>query len=801
MIIHTPNVFKPETAVRYDHTGPLIDFLVEKFPAGFPGGYGRIFVNNVEVPVDDFDMEVKDDDVVVMLTGEPHGPISTAFAAYIAGTATVGQFIFVTIAINLALSLASAAITALFAKKPGGGRQARKVYEIGSAQNQPALGEVIAEHYGRLWFYPDVASQPYTFFQNNDQFIHQILLLGAGEYEVENIRFGSTEIDLLPAGIAEYMVLGPADHRSQYGQIESLFGINEDVVTVPDVQDISLSRNAQGSFFGKAYDTGTYLKGKEPPTGFYTGDTVTLIGDKINSINNHRLTSTVTGISGNTLDLATLNNDGGNPWYQAVKDDDGWRGWFEALPSGKVANRIDLDFVFAYGLYWTDDDGDFRKRYCYIDVEVQQINDLGVNIGAVITRSYIYNAATNDPIRKTESIAVPTGRYKVRVRRNDRDDAKPSEMSRVSWTGLKAYAVNTPGQFVYGDVTLIALKMKASNALSNTADRISVKAIRKLPTLASDLATTAATTNVADAFTHIIREADPDGADVDALKSLATRWAGTNGFNYRFTSPTTVFEALQIVASSHRAQPEAYAKKMSMRPDDAKLFDQYIVSHENMVKDSYRCGIQLSGQTGLVDGYRLAYTDPNAPRQLYVTYPSNASTPESLEAYGCTDAATALAQAQYLWAKRQGVRRVLDFKTEWHANVFSIGDRIAVLQNLVDTVRTARVLDYAGSVLTVDAVFEAPSIVVRLSDQYGQPSEPIAASMTGNQITLSALPSFPIFGINSGQDPTPVVIGAMSSFVRSYLVTSLAPEDNGVAVSCISYTDGPYAYPIPGEVV
>jgi hypothetical protein len=387
------------------------------------------------------------------------------------------------------------------------------------------------------------------------------------------------------------------------------------------------------------------------------------------------------------------------------------------------------------------------------------------------------------------------------VRRNDRDDAKSNEMSRVQWRGLKAFAINTAGQFIYGNVTLLGLKMKASNALGNTSDRISVKAIRRLPTVQSGFASIEATTNVADAFAAIVRQADVNGIDLPKLQTLAGQWANTNGFNYRFVDATTVYDALQTVASNHRSKPEAYARKLSMRPDRAIAFDQYLVSHENMIKDSYSCGIKLTDDGSIIDGVRLAYADPNSVRELYVTFPANSSSPEAISFIGCTDAATALAQAKYLWAKRVAARRVVEFRTEWQGNAFSVGDRIAVLQNLVDTVRTARVMEVNGNDLVIDAVLDAPSIIVRLTDEFGNASIPLPASMAGNIITLASAPPFAIHGINSGQDPTPVVIGAMESFKHSYQITSITPDDDGVSVSAISYTDAPYLYPIPGEVI
>lgn len=786
MIYVLKNVYHPEDHYTIEFSGALIDLLQTHWPQGF-SGHSAIYVNGVLLPVEDYDADVSDDDRVVIMPDVPAG----------LETATIYLLV------QIAVLLVSVALSFLLMPKQPKSRGGKgRVYSIGSGQNVPALGEIIAEHFGRCWFFPDVASQPYVQYINNDQFVYQLLLIGSGEYRIDNIRVGNTPLASIPAGLVDYRVYGPADHKSQFGVIQQDFNLFEDVISSTDVQGLDFARNANTSFAGKAYSDNKYIEGTEVVSGFSVGDVVTLLAEYSDANTaNHNKTTTITSISGTRMYLATLLNDAGNPKYQVVKEDIGWRGWFDACPIGKTTDRIDLDIEFPQGLFYTDDDGDLRNMSTWIDIEIQQIDDNSVSIGAPITAQKYFKKATRDPMRFTFSYAVPAGRYKVRLRRNNADDIVSRNTSKVFWNGLKAYAINTPGQFAYGNVTILAIKMKASEALSSASDKISVEATRILPTVASNFTVKAPTTNVCDAFAQVVRDTDPLGVDVPSLQELATRWAGTNGFNFRFEDRTTVYSALQTIALSHRAQPQAYARLLSMRPDDAKPFDQFVISQEQMRVDSYRCGVNIGLVNSDIDGYRVGYQDPNGTTILYAAYPVTALSPEEVTLDGCTNVDTAVAQAKFLYARKQVLRRVVSFETEFDALCFSIGDRISVVSNVLDNVRTVRVLSQAGNVLTVDGVMEAPEAKVRVRDEYGQPSDLISASMTGNQLTLAALPPFPIYGIDAGQESTTVVIGAEASFNRSYTVTEISPSSSSVSVSATSYSPVPYLFPIPGEVI
>ena len=797
MIYHVPSLFDHTKVKTAKFEGSLIEHIVERYPTGWPGGYGRVFINQRELIVDNYDTMVCDSDTVIIVTNELHEP--TTAGILIAG-ATIS---WVTVA-SIVLTLLSAIMTAVFAKRKLGdkGRREKRVYSIAGAQNQPALGEVITEHFGKIWFYPDVASQPYTENISNDMYLSQILLLGAGEFDIHGLVFGNTQFELLPPGLVSYRVFAPQDHKKQYGVIQSEFNVYEDVVTSEDVQGLDFSRNGEDAWSGRSPEaSGNGLTGSEIPSGFAIGDVVMFLGQTYWAM--HRTTHTIANIQGVKMFFsAPLVADDHN--YQVVKvvgGDDGWRGWFNTLPVGKTTNRLDFDFELPRGLNYIDNEGRVYNWNCTINIEIQGIDENDQNVGPLITKTFALRKGTRDPLRFTATYAIDPGRYKVRCRRDDADDVSGHTFSQVGWTGLKAFCVNTFGQYAYGNVTLIAIKMKASAALSSTADRISVLATRKLLTVASDFTTFAPTVNPVDSFAHVVRESDVNGVDVTSLKALGTKWAGTNGFNFRFDEQLTVYDALQLIASSHRATPEGYAKQLTMRQDVAKPFDQYIVTQENMVKESYSCGLRLGNEDGLIDGYRVSYRDPNGVRELYVVIPSGAISPEEFDFAGCTDKDTAIAMGNYLWAKRSTLRRAIEFSTEWDGNVYNVGDRISVLQNLVDTVRTARVVSAAGAVLTIDAITPTPiQVVVRLRNQYGEPSDLLNGILDLNVLTLSAPPAFPVFGADSSQDQTTVAMGTLTSFSNSYIISAIDPTSDTVQISGYSYSDAPYAYPIPGEV-
>ena len=65
---------------------------------------------------------------------------------------------------------------------------ASPTYSITAQGNQARLNEPIPAIYGRHLVYPDMAAEPYQEFADNEQYLHQFLCVGQGEYEIEEMR-------------------------------------------------------------------------------------------------------------------------------------------------------------------------------------------------------------------------------------------------------------------------------------------------------------------------------------------------------------------------------------------------------------------------------------------------------------------------------------------------------------------------------------------------------------------------------------------------------------------------------------
>ena len=97
-------------------------------------------------------------------------------------------------------------------------------YSLSAQGNQARLGQPIPSVYGRHLIYPDLATRPYQEFAGGEQYLHQLHVIGQGEFELEQLRIEDTPI----ASFEEvtYEVVGP-------GGTVTLF--ETDVITAPEV--------------------------------------------------------------------------------------------------------------------------------------------------------------------------------------------------------------------------------------------------------------------------------------------------------------------------------------------------------------------------------------------------------------------------------------------------------------------------------------------------------------------------------------------------------------------------------------
>ncbi|MEX3915969.1 host specificity factor TipJ family phage tail protein [Paraburkholderia sp. BR10872] len=136
--------------------------------------------------------------------------------------------------------LVNAIVPTVSASSSVTGTTTSPTYSLQSSGNSARLLDSMPAAYGRMKLTPDLASQPYTEYSDNDQYLYELFCITQGELAIESILIGDTPI----ANFSEidYEIVGP-------NQAVTLFPDN--VVTSAEVGGIELQApNDSGDWVG-----------------------------------------------------------------------------------------------------------------------------------------------------------------------------------------------------------------------------------------------------------------------------------------------------------------------------------------------------------------------------------------------------------------------------------------------------------------------------------------------------------------------------------------------------------------------
>ncbi len=234
------NPLQPDQLEYFRHAGPFIDWLQVHFPDGF-GAPTIIVCNGRRLHTPDFDYVVGPDDEVYLVADPGEAIILGAL---------------VSAAISAALSFVTDWIFAT-PDSPSEAQQPSPVYSLSVPTNQARLGQVVPVQYGEVLAVPDIASQPYTWFANNEQYLGMLLCLGQGEFQVDSVQVADTPEDQLAANVVVWQDFGPGDHQQTMGVIQAQTGVWENVDTSPEVSDQELVPGDIQTLFATGIDPAT----------------------------------------------------------------------------------------------------------------------------------------------------------------------------------------------------------------------------------------------------------------------------------------------------------------------------------------------------------------------------------------------------------------------------------------------------------------------------------------------------------------------------------------------------------------
>jgi hypothetical protein len=646
-------------------------------------------------------------------------------------------------------------------------------YTLAAQGNAARIEQPVPVQYGRMLSYPDFASQPYTQFEGGEQYLYQLLCLGAGAYEIEEIRIEDTPVESFPEITVQVVPPG--------GQV-TLFPTA--VTTSVEVSGQEMTGGKLGTYVwsGATVTVTQTAHGRAPGQPVYlqfTSGTAPTGGYAITGVTTNTFTVTV-GSSGSSS---------GNVSIQVLL---GGPTGFVAAPAGTLTYHLSVDVVLPRGLYGLDGDGELTTLSAIVQFQAQAIDDAGDPLGAWFTiGTHTITDRTATPIRRSfwyDTSGYP-GRFRVRAFRADGRVDQPEWGHDVSWTALRAY-LGAPTSFP--NVTLIAMRMRATNSLSLQASRrIAVLATRKLPvwngtSWSEPVPTRSIAWAIADAARHLAYGARLPASRIDlaALLALDAEWtARGDTFNARFDQAGTWWEAVTRIAAAGRAMPFMQGGRLRVVRDGPAAMPVALFSMRNIRAGSFALDY-LMPSDDTADAVDVSYWDQAtwSQRRVMARLPDSlAARPVKDEMFGVTDRAQAYREGMFRAACNRYRRRIVTFATEMEGFIPSLGDTIAIQHDVPGWAVSAEAIRWVPETrrlrLSEPVSFGAGAHYVGLRKRDGSLSGPwqVWRQEDPHVVRLAQAPDFTPY-TGSEEERTHVVFGPGAAWSCTAKVRSVTPR-------------------------
>lgn len=653
---------------------------------------------------------------------------------------------------------------------------ASPTYSLQAQGNTGRLESAIPEQFGRMVGYPDFAAQPYQEFAGNEQYLYHLLCLGRGQYDIEALRIEDTPVGNFPE--ISWEVVPPGAQVTLFptavttsvevsGQspvcVSATYTQTGYTVTVTKTaHGFTLGQSVYVDFAAQVDPTYVLVPGHYEITAYgssWVNDDWTFTPAVPGALDGYY---TIT--SAPTPDTFLVTSTVSQTVPTSTCTVSSWVGGFIVNASGTQANALGLDFVAPRGLYYATDSGSLSEVSVSVLVQARTVDAAGSPTGSWVALNggapIVYRGATNTPQRYSKRFDVAPDRYEVRVRRVDAESTESRVGNSIVWAGLRAYLPDTRD---YGDVTLVALRMRASNNLSSQASRkINVIATRKLPIWnGTAWSAPTATRSPAWAIAYACKQVGSTDAQIDlaALLTLDGVWA-TRGdrFDARYDAFVSFWEAVSKIAQAGRAKPFMQGGVLRVKRDQAQTIPVALFSMRNIVKGSF--GVDyLMPTADTADAVDVAYFDQTTwrPARVRAKLPGSlAARPAKVDLFGVTERDQAFREGMYQAASNRYRRRLVKFTTEMEGFIPSHGDLIAIQHDMPGWGQGGEVTAWDSGTLTLTLseplTWGTGTHYIGLRERDGSIGGPYAvtAGAAANQVVLATPPpNTPYTGMDS----------------------------------------------------
>lgn len=600
------------------------------------------------------------------------------------------------------------------------GEQDSPTYSIQAQGNTARIGNTVPIVYGKHMIYPDYAALPYSYYENNDEYLNQLFVIGMGEYEIDatKIRIEDTSVNNFEE--ITYEIVKP-------GQSINLF--------------------------------------------------------------NHNCVS-CSEISGQTL------------------KHDKYVGGFTLNKADSIINKIEVNLVAPRGIYYAANVG-LDPRSVTAIIEARKIDEEANPIGEwVEVLREVITDASNSPVRRTYSVDVEPSRYEVRAKRTVAESTSTREATTLSLAGLKGFLNH---DITYDGMTLIAMKMKATDNLSQqTSRKVNLTVTRKLPIWNSQTGWSepVPTNSIAWALADLCRASYAgnlvdEKINLEQLEYLDKVYtANGDEFNAVFDSKLKLLEALDRVGKASRTLPYVQAGKVYFVRDEYDTPGMMFCTR-NIIKDSWNTDyIMPTSET--IDYAEVTYFDNKTwtNKTFDVSLDNGPMTKKTqMTMFGVTNKAQAIREAKYFLKANKYRRRILKFDTEMEGAIPGIGSVIKVSYPIPSWAKDGFVMFYDSETNVLDLsesleMQEGVDYYICLRNLSGEAQEPIKvireSLMLPNQLKLLDNPTCEIYTGNK-KEKTYFQFGTLKEVLKHAKVNSIVPKDEHT-VTIVSTIDDSRVY-------
>ena len=474
-------------------------------------------------------------------------------------------------------------------------------------------------------------------------------------------------------------------------------------------------------------------------------------------------------------------------------------GPFVLNPAETKINKIEIDVAFQRGCYYANDSGGLSSKTIKWQLEARLVDDNDSPLGewfALGTESI--TEATHNGIYKTYTYDVPAGRYEIRATRLDDKDTSSRAGHEIRWSSAKGYIISEKD---YGNVTLLAIIMKATDNLSQRSSRlVNCIVTRKLKTwspLSGWSPSVEPTRSIAWALADILKASyganlKDNAIDLQALYDLDRVWnARGDTFNAVFDSKLTVYEALSRTAKVGRAVAFIQGGIVRFVRDEPKTIPVALFGPRNIVKNSLSIQYLMPSED-TADSVTVEYFSEKTWKTSEVTGSFEASSSDKIatvELFGCTNKEQALREATYMALANRYRRRIVTFTTELEGLIPSYGDLIAITHDMAQWGQGGEILKQEGLKLTLSEPVtfkDGQEHYLALRKKDGSLAGPYLVNQgeVSTEIILDTLPDIEI-STDTDRERTHFAFGTNNKWSIFARITAIRPRSDKVELTAV----------------